>query len=73
MFLGWFDPDRKRPAIDKLNEAIDRYTEKFGIAPEICLTSFLDADDVREGATLPVRPVTFLKRGVFYVGVEDRG
>ena len=30
MFLGWYDPDRKKPARAKLAEAIERYEEKFG-------------------------------------------
>jgi hypothetical protein len=33
MFLGWYDPDRKKSARLKLAQAIDRYVEKFGETP----------------------------------------
>src|SRR5215217_7839849 len=43
MFLGWYDPDKKKPARHKVEEAIERYVEKFGGAPEAILTSVADA------------------------------
>jgi hypothetical protein len=30
MFLGWYDPDKKKPARDKVEAAVERYVEKFG-------------------------------------------
>ena len=71
MFLGWYDPDKKRPATDKLADAIERYAEKFGSDPEICLTSAADAAELAGKTDLPVRAVTFISRHTFYVGVED--
>ena len=74
MFLGWYDPDKKKPAREKLAEAIERYVEKFGAAPETCLTSAADAAELtadRKAPDLPVRGVTFIPRFTFYVGVED--
>lgn len=71
MFLGWYDPDKKRPAAEKLAEAIERYEEKFGSVPEVCLTSAADAAELAGKADLPVRAVTFISRHTFYVGVED--
>ena len=71
MFLGWYDPDKKRPATEKLAEAVERYAEKFGSEPEICLTSAADAAELAGKTDLPVRAVTFISRHTFYVGVED--
>jgi hypothetical protein len=74
MFLGWYDPDKKVTATAKLTEAVDRFREKFpGTEPEVCLTSCADAADLeREGFdALPVRPVTFIGRWTYYVGIED--
>ncbi len=74
MFLGWYDPDKKKPARLKLAEAIERYAEKFGVAPEACLTSPIDAAELSVDAkapALPVRAAHFIPRWTFYVGVED--
>lgn len=71
MFLGWYDPDRKRPAIDKLADAVGRYVEKFGSSPSICLTSSSDAVDLAGKTDLPVRAVSYIARYTYYVGVEE--
>ena len=74
MFLGWYDPDKKKPAREKLAEAVERYAEKFGAAPETCLTSVADAEELgadKKAPSLPVRGVNYIPRWTFYVGVED--
>jgi len=75
MFLGWYDPDRKKPARQKLAEAVQRYSEKFGRAPQMCLTSEADAADLvpatkRHPDPLPVtvEPRRYIARWTFYVG-----
>jgi hypothetical protein len=70
MYLAMYDPDKKVPAITKLTEAIDRYREKFGREPVECLTSYVDAAELAD-APIPVRPVSFISRFTYYVGVED--
>jgi hypothetical protein len=79
MFLGWYDPDRKRPARAKLADAIARYEEKFGRTPRFCLTSPQDAAELAEPSRkypgeLPVavQARSFIARWTFYVG-EDAG
>ena len=62
MFLGWYDPDRKKPARAKLAEAIERYEEKFGRKPRFCLTS----------PQVKIRARDFIARWTFYIG-EDAG
>lgn len=74
MFLGWYDPDKKKPARLKLAEAMERYAEKFGGNPIACLTSVADAAELTADTvalTLDVKGVTFIPRFTFYVGVED--
>lgn len=71
MFLGWYDPDKRVPATAKVAEAVERYVEKFGEQPEICLTSAADAAELDGKTDLPVRAVTFISRYTYYVGVEE--
>jgi hypothetical protein len=74
MFLGWYDPDKKKPARLKVEAAVERYVEKFGGEPVACLTSVDDAAELSADARIPdliVKGVTFLPRFTFYVGVED--
>lgn len=81
MFLGWYDPDRKKSARQKVAEGIERYIEKFGAAPAVVLTSELDATELRTPAkktglpapALPVRAVAYIPRWTFYIGREDDG
>ena len=71
MFLGWYDPDKQRAAIDKLTDAVERYVEKFGAAPAVCLTSAVDAAELAGKTDFPIRAVGFIGRHTFCVGVED--
>ncbi len=71
MFLGWYDPDKKKPAAQKVAEATERYVEKFGGAPEVCLASVQDATELEGKLPVPVRGVAFVPRHTFYVGVDD--
>lgn len=75
MFLSWYDPDRKKPARLKLEQAIERYTEKFGRTPSVVLTNPVDADALRQPAKaypdplpLPVEEAAFVSRWTFYIG-----
>lgn len=77
MFLGWYDPDRKKPARAKLAEAVERYEEKFGRAAKCCLTSPQDALDLAEPSrkfpgdlALDVQPRNYIARWTFYIGEE---
>ncbi len=74
MFLGWYDPDKKKPARLKLAEAIERYGEKFGATPDACLTSPTDAAELAADGKAPdlaVRAVGYIPRWTYYVGVDD--
>lgn len=74
MFLGWYDPDKKKPARLKQAEAIERYGEKFGAVPDACLTSPTDAAELAADGKAPdlvVRAVGYIPRWTYYVGVDD--
>lgn len=78
-FMGWYDPDRKKPARAKLADAIERYETKFGRTPLVCLTNVQDAAELAESSrTFPgeppvdVRARGYIARFVFYIG-EDAG
>lgn len=74
MFLGWYDPDKKKPARSKVSDAVERYVEKFGDQPVACLTSMIDAEELTgesQALELFVRGVHYIPRHTFYVGVED--
>ena len=74
MFLGWYDPDKKRPARLKLADAIERYAEKFGVPPVACLTNPIEAAELAgdsKAPNLPIRAAAYIPRWTFYVGVED--
>lgn len=78
MFLGWYDPDRKKPARQKLAEAVERYVEKFGAAPALCLTNPIDAAELETPTkafptppALPVEAAAYVPRWTFYVGEPD--
>jgi hypothetical protein len=79
MFLGWYDPDRKKHPREKLADAIARYEEKFGRKPRFCLTSPQDAADLAapsrkfpEKPPVTVQARGYIARWTFYIG-EDAG
>jgi hypothetical protein len=68
MFLGWFDDTPKKSVEKKLEEAIERYLEKFGTEPDICLVSSKDAT---EFPGLEVRVTEYVRPNHFWVGRGD--
>ena len=74
MYLGWYDPEKKKPARLKLEEAIERYVEKFGLPPVTCLTNDAEAAELAadpKAPDLPTRGVAFIPRHTFYVGFDE--
>src|SRR6478735_7307519 len=74
MFLGWYDPDRRKSLEHKLDDALDRYREKFNAEPVTVLTSVADADSLQGAAVqrnLLIKGVRFVSGSTFYVGAED--
>jgi hypothetical protein len=74
MFLGWYDPDRRKTLERKLDDALDRYREKFNAEPVTVLTSIADADSLQKAAlqrNLLLKGVRFVSGSTFLVGSED--
>ena len=65
MFLGWFDDTPKKSVSEKIAEAVERYKDKFGEAPNVCL---VNASDAATYKGLEVRPVEYVRPNHFWVG-----
>jgi hypothetical protein len=72
MFLVWYDNDRKRTLESKVTQAAERYTERFGTAPQIVLLNPAQAGEVEMVAGIPVRTTPIVLPNHLYVGVEER-
>ena len=68
MFLVWYDPSPKKPLGVKVAEACERYTERFGGQPAVCLVNPLDRC---EAAGVEVRERAQVGRHQFWVGHDD--
>lgn len=67
MFLGWYDPDRKRTPKQKVQAACDRYAEKFGHnAAAVMMNPAHEAD--LQGINLAVHGRFYIALNTFYVG-----
>lgn len=74
MFLVWYDSDRKRKLEEKVAQAAERYTERFGAAPEIVLLNPTQAgEEVAAIAGIPVRATSLVLPNHVYIGVEEPG
>ena len=78
MFLGIYDPYKKKPARQKLLDALDRYQEKHGHPARFCLTSPQDAAELAEATKkhpgeppVQVQARGYIARHTFYVGTEE--
>jgi len=74
MFLGWYDPDRRKSLERKLDDALDRYREKFNAEPVTVLTSVADATSLQGAAlqrNLLLKGVRFVSGSTFLIGSED--
>ena len=67
--LLWFDDDPRRRLEEKVQQAADRYRQKFGVAPDVCYVhaGTLDRAEVRIGS-LRVLPVTTVRPHHFWIG-----
>lgn len=80
MFMNWFDPDPKKPLVEKMAEGAARYRSKRGVAPTFCLLSQQDYDTlaalVASRADLPdlqmdVETERYVRPNVFMIGQES--
>jgi hypothetical protein len=71
MYLGWYDPDKKKTAAVKLAEAAARYREKWGRQPAVALVNAQDAVTLPGSERIEVRVVGHVAPNTFFVGEDD--
>lgn len=71
MFLIWYDNDRKRKLAEKVAQAAERYTERFGTSPQVVLLNPAQAGEMAEVAGLPVRATPLVAPHSLYIGADD--
>jgi len=64
-YLGWFDDNPKKSTEKKIDEAVERYTKRFGRRPNLCLVN--REDEVKHQA-VEVRSAGHVHRHHFLVG-----
>jgi hypothetical protein len=66
-YLMWYDDNPKVPLVRKVEAAVDAYTRRFAISPNVVL---VNASDVVECPSVRVRSVDHIQRNNFWVGRE---
>lgn len=68
-YLMWYDDNPRLPILSKIEEAIDAYTRRFAIHPNVVL---VNEAELTEYTGMEVRGVDFVRRNNFWVGFEAR-
>lgn len=68
LYFVWYDDSPKKPAVDKLQEAIVAYVERFKMPPILVL---VNAADNLELAGIAVRCERTVQPNTFWLGFED--
>ncbi|MBI2863842.1 MAG: hypothetical protein HYX94_04695 [Chloroflexi bacterium] len=66
MGLLWYDADPKRPAVRKIDEAVEHYCQKFGVAPNTC---YVNPKEAVSHPSLKVVPKPIVQPNHYLVGV----
>lgn len=66
--LLWYDPDARKSAQTKIDEAVDRYTEKFGVQPNACHVA---PGGETAHDSVAVVPDRWIRPDHFWLGVDD--
>ena len=69
----WLDDDKKRSLEEKVQRAVDYYSEKYGRMPELCLVNQRTVAVALKVGSVEVRPVTNVHPSHFWLGVEAQG
>lgn len=67
IYLGWYDDDTRKQTLTKIDEAIERYEQKFGATPNVCLVS---EKEVVEHNRVQVRASRHVRPNNFMIGLE---
>jgi len=68
MYLMWYDNDRKKQPSVKIEEAIERFVEKYGYQPSVVL---VNPGEPVDAAPLPIVTRPTVARNFFWVGDEE--
>lgn len=74
LYWGWLDLDPKKPLVKKLQEGVERYKQKFGTSPRLCLINdVLWQNEVNhnEAYGLDLLGAHFVGRGMFLFNYPD--
>lgn len=67
MYLLWFDDTKKKPTEEKILEGVQRYRERFGRAPNVCLVHPSQAVSAKG---LAIRPTSHVRPNYYWIGRE---
>ncbi len=67
MFLLWYDDTKKKPVEAKILEGIERYIERFGETPNLCL---INPSQAVQAQGIIVRPTTYVRPNNYWIGIE---
>jgi hypothetical protein len=68
MYLGWYDPDKKKTIEQKLAAAVERYEMKWGRKPSVAL---VNSAEVVEMPGIAVRAAVHVPPSTFFVGEDE--
>ena len=71
MYLGWYDPDKKKKPAKKLADAIARYERKWGRTPSVALMNATDVSQLTEETGVEVRVAHHVAPNTFFVGEDE--
>jgi hypothetical protein len=71
MFLGWYDPDKKKATGRKLADAIYRYERKWGRKPSVALVNASDVEHLTDDTGVEVRVAPHVAPNTFFVGDDE--
>ena len=66
--LLWYDADRKKSVVEKIDEGARCYAEKFGSWPNAC---HANPEVIVAGAKLRIVPDRHIRPNHFWLGVEE--
>ena len=76
MYLGWYDPDKKRAIAQKADDACARYRRKWGCEARVVIcnpaaVSVLHVWALARGVGVDVRGAAHVPPNTFFVGEDE--
>lgn len=69
MFLMWYDDDKRKSVTEKIADALAAYERRFHAAPNLVLVNTAEVAEAPQ--RVQIRPLGFIQRSMFYVGMEE--